>query len=144
MSDREEGEAGFVHRIRVRYADCDMQGVVFNANYFAYIDDAMDVWLQHALGEEYLDGFDYAVKKAGMEWASPARVREVVDLRPAVTRWGRTSFDVRIGLSVGDRAIGEGELVLVSITPGGYEPSPVPERVRRALSDGGASSLMSR
>ncbi|MCP9949110.1 MULTISPECIES: acyl-CoA thioesterase [Actinomadura] len=128
-----DGDFGFVHRVRVRYADCDMQGVVFNANYFAYIDDAMDMWLQHALGEEYLDGFDYAVKKAGMEWDSPARVREVVDLRPAVTRWGRTSFDVRIGLSVGDRALGVGELVLVSVTPGGYEPSPVPERVRRAL-----------
>lgn len=76
-----DGDFGFVHRVRVRYADCDMQGVVFNANYFAYIDDAMDMWLQHALGEEYLDGFDYAVKKAGMEWDSPARVREVVDLR---------------------------------------------------------------
>lgn len=47
--------AGFVHRVRVRYGDCDMQGVVFNANYVAYVDDAMDMWLQHALGEDYAE-----------------------------------------------------------------------------------------
>src|SRR3954464_127428 len=28
----------FTHRIRVRYAECDPQGVVFNANYYAYYD----------------------------------------------------------------------------------------------------------
>jgi len=37
---------GFTHRVRVRYGDCDMQGVVFNPNYFVFLDDAMDMWLQ--------------------------------------------------------------------------------------------------
>ena len=32
----------FVHSVRVRYAECDRQGVVFNAYYFAY-------WLRTAL-----------------------------------------------------------------------------------------------
>ncbi|MBF6331715.1 hypothetical protein IU452_24730 [Nocardia transvalensis] len=111
-----------------------MQGVVFNANYFAFVDDTVDVWLQDALGEDYLSGFDYSVKKAGMEWVGPARRGDVIELTPEVTRWGRTSFDVGVRLEVGDRAIGRAELTLISIDHDTYRPTPVPEDVRRALS----------
>src|SRR4051812_28345428 len=31
----------FVHRLRVRYDECDQQGVVFNSHYFAYFDVAL-------------------------------------------------------------------------------------------------------
>ncbi|MDQ3434437.1 MAG: hypothetical protein M3481_07100 [Actinomycetota bacterium] len=30
----------FRHRMRVRYSECDLQGVVFNAQYLAYSDSA--------------------------------------------------------------------------------------------------------
>jgi acyl-CoA thioester hydrolase len=125
--------APFVHRIRVRYGDCDMQGVVFNANYFAYIDDAMDMWLQNTLGADYLARFDYAVKKITMEWTAPARARDIIELCPSVTRWGRTSFDVRVALTSGDRALGEAHLVLISIAPATYTPAPIPGQVRQSL-----------
>jgi len=128
---------GFTHRIRVRYADCDMQGVVFNPVYFTYVDDAMDQWLASVLEGDYLQqDFDYMVKKASIEWDSPARHRDVVELRPEVTRWGRSSFDVRMHMSVGDRTIGVAECVFISIKPGEHEtptPVPVPEKVRAAL-----------
>jgi acyl-CoA thioester hydrolase len=125
--------AGFTHRIHVRYGECDMQGVVFNPNYFAYVDDAMDVWLRVTLGDDYLGHFDYMVKKASIEWFAPARARDVIDLRPSVTRWGRSSFDVRIRLDVGSRSIAQADLVLISVEPGAHEPCAVPDDVRRAL-----------
>lgn len=124
---------GFTHQIRVRYGDCDMQGVVFNPHYFAYVDDAMDTWLLATLGENYLERFDYMVKKASIEWFAPARARDVVDLRPAVTRWGRSSFDVSIALEVGSQLIARADLLLISVKPGAHEPQAVPETVRRAL-----------
>ena len=35
----------FTHRLRVRYAECDLQGVLFNANYLAYIDHTItELW----------------------------------------------------------------------------------------------------
>jgi acyl-CoA thioester hydrolase len=127
---------GFAHRVRVRYGDCDMQGVVFNANYFAYLDDAMDMWIQTELGPDYLQKFDYVVKKACLEWESPARAREVVEMRPEVTRWGRTSFNVSVALSVEERPVGVAEFVFISVEPGSHEPKPVPipDKVRDALS----------
>ena len=36
----------YTHQIRIRYVDCDMQGVVYNAHYLTFIDDAFDCWMR--------------------------------------------------------------------------------------------------
>jgi acyl-CoA thioester hydrolase len=128
--------SGFTHRIRVRYGDCDMQGVVFNPNYFAYVDDAMDMWLHAVLGGggDYLGKFDYMVKKLSMEWFAPARFRDVIDLCPEVTRWGRSSFDVTVRLERDSELLARADMVLISVTPDTHSPVAVPDEVREALS----------
>src|SRR5690606_13642628 len=56
-------EQPFVHRVRVRYGEVDMQQVVFNAHYLAYCDDPADLWFQ-AMGLDFGDGgWDVMVKK---------------------------------------------------------------------------------
>ena len=40
----------FRHRLRVRYSECDMQGVVFNANYLTYFDTAVTELWREAIG----------------------------------------------------------------------------------------------
>ena len=42
--------APFVYALRVRYAECDPQQIVFNANYFAYFDVAMTELWRAAIG----------------------------------------------------------------------------------------------
>src|SRR2546428_5985566 len=42
--------APFVHPLRVRYAECDPQRIVFNANYFAYFDVGMTELWRAAIG----------------------------------------------------------------------------------------------
>jgi acyl-CoA thioester hydrolase len=125
------------HSIRVRYGECDMQQVVFNANYLAYIDDAIDCWFRQALGQFEQDGFDFMVKKITIEWQSPARFGDTIDLEVIVGRWGRTSFDVVVKGVVGDRPIFDAGLVYISTIPGEPTPTPVPAAVRAAL-DGSA------
>ena len=90
-----------VHDIRVRYGECDMQRVVFNAHYFAYCDDAVDTWFRAVLapgggGFESL-GFDFMLKKAEVVWHAPLVFGETASLACRVARWGRTSFDARDG-----------------------------------------------
>jgi len=82
---------GYALQIRVRYAECDLQGVVFNANYLVYVDDIIERWLTTALPAGDLD---YMVKKATVEWSAPARRGDLLDLTASVSRWGRTSYDV--------------------------------------------------
>ena len=57
----------FTHRLRVRYAECDVQGVVFNSHYLAYFDIAITELWRAALGgyEAMLDrGLDIVVAEA--------------------------------------------------------------------------------
>ena len=126
------------HRIRVRYGECDMQGVVFNANYLAYIDDATDTWFRQVLGSYESLGFDVMVKRCDLEWQSAARFGDELDLVVAVTRWGRTSFDVEVAGVVGERPVFTARLVYVSTTPGAAVPAPVPDRVRELFDEASA------
>lgn len=131
-----------VHRIRVRYGECDMQRVVFNAHYFAYCDDAVDTWFRSVLapeggGFEQLSvdgvGFDFMLKKAEVVWHAPLVFGDTASLACRVARWGTTSFDVHVAGSVDDDPRFEATITYVSVVPGELRPAPVPERVRELL-----------
>src|SRR5207244_8540859 len=57
-----------VHRLRVRYNECDAQGHVFNANYFVYFDVTLtELWRETLGSYEALtaDGLDLVVAETG-------------------------------------------------------------------------------
>jgi acyl-CoA thioester hydrolase len=112
-----------------------MQGVVFNAHYLAYVDDAADTWFRTRLGQYEEHGFDCMVKKATIEWASPARFGDELDLAVHVSRWGRASFDLEVVGTVGAREVFTATVVYVSTTPGAAKAVEIPPSVRDALSD---------
>ena len=122
---------GYSVRIRVRYNECDLQGIVFNANYLVYVDEALDRWMTDLIRA---DAIDAIVKKATVEWHSSARRGDLLDLVPAVTRWGTTSFDLTVAGAVGDRAVFTATLVYVNVIPGTTTPTPISDDIRAALS----------
>lgn len=129
--------------IRVRYGECDMQRVVFNANYFVYCDDVVDSWTRIALADElksagtttdlHAIGFDFMLKKTELTWQRPVRFGDTIDMSARVSRWGTTSFDVAIDGSVGGESCFGAVITYVSIDPVSQRPTPVPEPVRIAL-----------
>jgi acyl-CoA thioester hydrolase len=74
------------------------------------------------------------LKKATVEWSSPARYRDRLELRPSIDRWGTTSFDVRIDGVVGDRSVFTATIVYVSVSPRDHTPAPVPDDIRAVMS----------
>ena len=68
------------YRFRPRYIDCDAQRVMHNANYLAYVDDAVDCFVRDALGDFESVGFDFMLKKATIEWQAPARHNDWIDV----------------------------------------------------------------
>jgi len=127
----------YEHRIRVRYGECDMQRVVFNAHYTAYCDDAVDTWFREVLapdggGYESV-GFDVMVKKIELVWHSPLVFGETAVLACSVGRWGTASFDVAIAGTAGGEPRFDATITYVSVVPGEHRPTPVPEQVRAAL-----------
>ena len=61
----------FVHRLRVRYVECDMQGIVFNAHYYTWMDIAHTEWIRARIGSlEELNrrGVDVAVAESSCRY----------------------------------------------------------------------------
>lgn len=133
----------YVHNIRVRYGECDMQKVVFNANYWVYCDDAIDHWIRRALSAELgVDSglveiteidFDFMLKTVSGTWHAAVVFGETVDLHCSVSRWGNTSFDVRVDMQVDGQSRFEAVITYVSVGVKSRVSSPVPDVVRRAL-----------
>lgn len=124
----------FLHSVRPRYGEVDMQRVVFNAHYLAYCDDAADVWFR-SLGASLEGGdWDVMVKKATITWSGAARVHDDLAITVAVRRWGTTSFDVGFDGSVGEMPVFTADLTYVAVRTGTTEPVRVPEDFRAAAS----------
>jgi 8-oxo-dGTP diphosphatase len=122
---------GYRQQIRVRYGECDLQGVVFNANYLLYVDDVIEQWLTTALP---VGSLDYMVRKATLDWTAPARYGDLLDLTASVSRWGRTSYDVTIAGAVAGTPVFTAVMTCINVNPGTHTPAPVPDEVRAALS----------
>jgi acyl-CoA thioester hydrolase len=124
----------YVHHVRVRYGECDMQRVVFNANYLAYCDDAADWWFR-SLGALLEGGeWDVMVKSATITWQGGARVHDDLAIAVSVSRWGNTSFDVRFEGTVADTPIFTADLTYVAVVTGTTDTVTVPDSFRAAAS----------
>ena len=126
----------FRHRLRVRYSECDMQGVVFNANYLTYFDTAVTELWREAIGawSELTDsGTDMVVAEARVRYLAPARFDDELDLRVEVSRLGNTAMTTRITVERGGQPLSEGELRHVFVDPSTGGKKPMPDFVRSAL-----------
>jgi acyl-CoA thioester hydrolase len=126
----------FVHRIRPRYAEVDAQGVVFNAHWLTYFDEACTRWFD-AMGfepaESFFRDFDVMLVKAVLEWQGPAGFDDPVDIAVETARLGNASFDVRYTARVGERPVCIGIVTYVSVKPGTHDSVPIPDGLRTRL-----------
>ena len=83
----------FKHYLRVRYAECDAQKVVFNSRYADYVDVAVNEFLKAAgLEHEMVHGpYDFQLVKQTVEWKGSARFDEVLEISVTARRLGNTS-----------------------------------------------------
>ena len=88
----------FVHRLRPRYAEVDLQAVVFNAHYLTWFDEAITGFFDH-LGAAYPDlmdaGLDMQLVHTEIDYAAPVRWRDIVRVAVACDGVGSTSFTAR-------------------------------------------------
>ncbi len=124
------------HRIRVRYGECDPQGVVFNAHYFAYFDIALTELWRAAFGSYtsvVQDGTDVVVVEAGATFRAPARFDDEIDVTIEVAKLGTTSMVTSLAIRRDGALLVEGELAHVFVDTTALTKVPIPERVRAAL-----------
>ena len=121
----------------VRYVECDQQGVVFNAHYLTWADEASNHWWA-AVGLPWEDlvarGIDPLVKASSLEWTSSARWGDTVTVDAETEQVGRTSVSVRFTVRVGERVCCVVRTTYVCLTPAGT--APWPDGVRARLTEG--------
>jgi acyl-CoA thioester hydrolase len=127
----------FTKRVEVRFRDCDPMGHVNNAVYLTYLEVARFAYWQHVFagGDDARAGFILA--RVECDFRAPAEAGDVLEVRLAVDRIGRSSFDFRGEiLRPGDgRLIHESRTVMVMYDYAKSVAVPVPDQVRRRLEE---------
>ena len=125
------------HTLRVRWAEVDRQGIVFNAHYLTYFDVAItEYW--RAIGYPYPQallaiGADTFVVKATVEYHAPARYDDVLEIGVRVARIGRTSMQFQLEVYHAEEHLISGEIIYVTADPESRRPLSVPQPLRAAI-----------
>lgn len=129
----------FIFRLRVRWAEVDMQKIVFNAHYLMYFDTAItDYW--RALGLPYEEsmvqlGGDLYVKKATLEYHGSARFDDQLGVCLQCRKVGNSSMTFDGAIFRGETLLVGCELVYVFADPASQKSAPVPAPLRHMLLD---------
>jgi acyl-CoA thioester hydrolase len=126
----------FVHRLRVRFHECDPQGVVFNAHYFAYFDVALtEMWRAAfgSYGNVVEAGTDVVVVEAAATFRAPARFDDEIEVELAIARLGTTSMTTQTIVRRDGRLLVEGRIVHVFVDPATMAKQAIPQRIRAGL-----------
>ncbi len=129
----------FRHTIRVRYSEVDKQGVVYNANYMAYMDDALETWLADIRELRADLGWEMMLRRCTIDFLGSATDADVLDIDLAISHWGRTSWTLAYRGTHEGRPVFTAEVVYVSVRTPEYVKMETPAEIRAFM--GPATSL---
>ena len=119
--------------LRVRYAECDMQGRVFNGNYLTWVDMvAAEAIAQIAGGHAKLtsSGVDYVVAAADLKFRRPATFNDLLVVQVSLHQPGNTSLRSEYTILRGEELIAECAMVHVCVDSKTFEKRPWPQWLR--------------
>ena len=135
---RVKADFKFNHKLRVRFAETDMQGIVFNGNYLTYYDVAWTEYFRE-VGYQWKDllalGVDTVLARTTMVFKSPARFDEILQVHTRVSKIGTTSltFEFEIYPEGEDRLINSALSLYVCVDPKALTSAPVPDQLRARI-----------
>ncbi|MCH8618366.1 thioesterase family protein [Undibacterium sp. TS12] len=107
----------FLHRLRVRWSEVDMQAIVFNGNYLNYFDVAFtEYWRATGLPNviaQAAEGKELFARKSTVEYMAPARFDDELDIAVRCASMGRSSLQFILEIYHGEMHLISGELVYV-------------------------------
>jgi acyl-CoA thioester hydrolase len=121
----------------VYYQDTDAGGVVFHAQYLAFMERARTELLNAA-------GIDLArlaaerrvmffVHELGVRYHKPARLNELVSVSAEVVKMGRASVVFRQTVERGDELLVEAEVTLAVVDTERMRPARIPHELSKVL-----------
>ncbi|MBB4631514.1 acyl-CoA thioesterase [Sphingosinicella soli] len=131
---------------RVRYAECDPQGIVFNSRYLEYLDIGItEYWRATGIYAQSPTpmGPDFHVARNLVEYRKPVLLDEMIDICLRCSRIGSSSMtvDFEIHGAGADDLRAVGQQVTVNVSEARGAAAPVPDWVARCFEDYEGRSL---
>lgn len=137
MAKLSRDDFSFFHALRVRWAEVDPQGIVFNGNYLTYADVAITEYfrsLDVAYPADLLkDGGDFFAVKTLLEYLAPARFDDSLEIGVRVSRLGGASMTFELGIWRGDEQLTSGEVVYVHADAASRKSARLPDWLRKRV-----------
>lgn len=128
--------APFSHQLRVRFRECDPQGIVFNGNYVGYFDDAItELWRRAfgSYGAMVERGIDMVVGEINLTFTGSARFDELVEVEATIEKLGTTSMTTGLELVRDGESLVQCRIRHVFVDTGGWSKTEIPDWVRAGL-----------
>ncbi|EHR51042.1 acyl-CoA thioester hydrolase, YbgC/YbaW family [Saccharomonospora marina XMU15] len=122
--------------VKVRYHECDQQGIVFNAHYLAYVDMASFEFCKVLFGSHtnlIEQGIDMVVAESNLRYLRPCRFEDELVVALTVDHVGNTSMVLGVRIERGDELVVEGSNRYVWVGTADHRPTVPAEQVRKAL-----------
>jgi len=123
--------------VRVYWEDTDAGGVVYYANYLKFMERARSEWLrafgfeQDVLRDEA--GVVFVVRRVEIDYLSPARFNDALDVSVCLHEAGRASLVVRQELMRGVTRLAEAVITLACVDAVNFKPVKMPATLLQAL-----------
>ena len=129
----------FIHTLRVRWKECDVQGVAYYGSYLDFIDVAEAEYFRN-LGifihdEVYRQDLDLAVVKVNIEYKSPAKLDDLIDIKVKVSNIGTSSLtkNTVIYRHGTNDLLATGETISVNFDSTSNTSRALPENVKKTI-----------
>ncbi|GAB2682352.1 acyl-CoA thioesterase [Aliiglaciecola sp. 3_MG-2023] len=124
--------------LRVRYAECDAQQVVFNSRYAEYVDLAATEFMRAVLGgfDKLLEqGLDNQVVNLNISWQGPAKFDDVISMDVFVSKVGTSSFtlDVEMFHQTTKQAICTAQVIYVMVDAKTFKKVEINQKLKHIL-----------
>ena len=129
--------AEYRYPLRVRWGECDPQGVVYYVNYAEYVDLALtEMWRDRfrPYGEMIEAGADLMVHGMELEYLDSARFDDELEVILTVRRMGMSSIHSDWRIERDGTVLCHGTIRHVCIDPVAQVKRPIPDDLRAALS----------
>jgi acyl-CoA thioester hydrolase len=122
---------------RVYWEDTDAGGVVYHAQYLAFLERARTEWLRaRGIGQERLRGehdLVFAVRAMRIDFRAPARLDDALDVTAAIRECRRASLVFTQSIRRGDDLLLDAEVRVAALSASGFRPRPIPQPLHDTL-----------
>jgi acyl-CoA thioester hydrolase len=123
--------------VRVYYQDTDAGGVVFHAQYLAFMERARTELLNEAgidlarFAERH--GLLFLVHELRVKYHQPGRLNDMLSVSAEVVKLGRASLAFRQRVERGAELLVEADVTLALVDASRMKPARIPEELEQAL-----------